>query len=1055
MSRDFINDLNSSLKERLKWIDNSKPEFFDVVLKFFRVEGFCDLIKNINNSMKIRIIVSWKSDYSLSKITDNNYWIDMKLNDYLETIRHDFENQEDSLKFDNAAEKFLQLVIKWNIEIRFFPWNSDMKIFIVRDKNFHWSFVTASDDAFSKANTLWFNIELTDQASVKKATENFEIMWKNSIDICKEYIETVTYKTHLNNSITPYELYLKFLYEYFWEDRINDDLTKLNWYNNRPFWYSELEYQTDAVKELSRKVDTYWWAILADVVWLWKTIIACLFLQHVDSRAIVICPPSIISQWEKDLLDFKIWWCKVVSLWKLDSILEDENLEQYEYIFIDEAHRFRNKSTSSYEKLSKITRNKKTILLSATPFNNRLEDLYNLINLINPLRKNIPWIKNLDAFFSQWIMAERDSKDLPRQKRLKKIKALGDEVRNMVLQYLMIRRTRADITEYYKSDISWVKFPTANDPINITYQLDPELDKLFNKTLDVITNLSYSRYKCLDYAIWQTDSFQKTSQSNIVWFMKVWLIKRLSSSFHAFKCTLRRVKESYEDFIDMFENHWVIFISKKIDVYELLEDWDIDTLLDSVKAWKAVKYTKEELSWLNYRWHTLEEDLNEDLKVLTELYEQRCSIKRDPKFDALCNLLKKDEIISDNKVIIFSESKDTVEYLKIGIDKTFNYHKFNWKENRVFAFTWWWTASQRDFIRRNFDPNNQVQIDETKILVTTDVLSEWINLHRSNIIINYDIPWNPTRVLQRYWRINRVWTKFDKIYIYNFFPTTQADQTLSIEKNIISKMDTFVSLLWNDAKILTEDEEIKAAQIFERVNSAEYYDTDWWNDELNNTALWALWEIRYIRDGNPDLYLKIIKLAKKIRTWRRSSTNRWTLVSFFRNDDYLKIYKSDMTWWKELTFDEAVNILRCSPDTERVSIDLSIYHRLLWINKAKFMSNIQSNNSISDKYSNTWKMWIDVKYIKKQIETFNLFSFMASKQLCENMDKIWKNLQKINSRDFLKKLREIFEKDEWWINNPNNLEKPISELLEDFKYLNPKSDNNNIEIQTILSEYIN
>lgn len=1055
MSRDFVKDLNSKIKENLKWNTNFKPEFFDVVLKIFNLEGFCELIKNIEDSMKIRIIVSWKSDYSIAKITDKDFWVDIKLKDYLDNTKKEFENHDDSLKFDQAAEKFLKLISTWKIEIRFYPKDSDMRIFIIRDKDFNWSFITASDNIFNKTSNLWFNIELTDELSIKNASESFENIWNNSIDICNQYIETVTNRTHLNKSITPYELYLKFLYEYFWEDRINDDLAELNWSNNRPFRYSELEYQTDAVKELLRKVDTYWWAILADVVWLWKTIIACLFLQHVNSKALIICPPSIISQWEKDLWDFKIGWCKVVSLWKLDSILQDQDLDQYEYVFIDEAHRFRNKNTSNYVKLSKITKNKKTILLSATPFNNKLEDLYNLINLINPLRHDIPWIKNIDAFFSQWISEEKDSKDLPRQKRLKKINALSDDVRNMVLQYLMIRRTRADITEYYKSDIKWIKFPTAETPRNTIYSLNPELDSLFNKTLDVITNLSYSRYRCLDYAVWQTDSFQKASQSNIVWFMKVWLIKRLSSSFHAFKCTLNRVKESYEDFINMYEKYWVVYISKKIDVYELLEDWDIDTLLESVKAWKTVKYTKEQLSWLNNKWHTLEEDLYEDLRILSEIYNNRCSIKVDPKFDALCNLLRNDQTIVDNKIIIFSESKDTVEYLKTKIDKTFNYHTFNWTDRKVFTFTWWWTNAQRDYIRRNFDPNNQVQIDETKILITTDVLSEWINLHRSNVIINYDIPRNPTRVLQRYWRINRVWTKFDKIYIYNFFPTAQADQTLSTEKNVISKMDTFISLLWSDSKILTEDEEIKGAQIFERVNSAEYYNSDWWNDELNNTSLWALWEIRYIRDTQPELYKKIINLAKKIRTWRKWNKYHWTLISFFRNDDFLKIYKSDMSWWSELSFDEAVSILKCSPDTEKLDVNLSVYHRLLGINKAKFLSNIQYNNSISDKYSNIWKMWIDINYIKKQLDVFDLFSHAASKELCDNIDKINDMLKNINNKEFVGKLREIFENNDWWINSPNSLETPITELLEDFKYLNWKTDNNDIEIQTILSEYIN
>ena len=147
--------------------------------------------------------------------------------------------------------------------------------------------------------------------------------------------------------------------------------------------------------------------------------------------------------------------------------------------------------------------------------------------------------------------------------------------------------------------------------------------------------------------------------------------------------------------------------------------------------------------------------------------------------------------------------------------------------------------SIRTQIRANFDPNykKENQKDDYRILVTTDVLAEGMNLHRSNVIINYDLPWNPTRIMQRVGRINRVGTKHKEIFVFNFFPTSKSNEQISLEQNILNKIQMFHDILGEDSKFLTEDEEISTHELFRRMNSNLQDEEESINSELSYLKL--------------------------------------------------------------------------------------------------------------------------------------------------------------------------------------------------------------------------
>ncbi len=151
-----------------------------------------------------------------------------------------------------------------------------------------------------------------------------------------------------------------------------------------------------------------------------------------------------------------------------------------------------------------------------------------------------------------------------------------------------------------------------------------------------------------------------------------------------------------------------------------------------------------------------------------------------------------------------------------------------------------------------------------RILIATDVLAEGINLHRSNVVINYDLPWNPTRVLQRAGRVNRLGSQhLTNVHIFNFFPTTQSDAHLGLEMNITNKIQMFHDILGEDAKYLTDGEEIGSQELFNTLNNKKAYTGE---DEEGDSELKYLEMMRKIRDENPDLFQKIKNLPKKARS---------------------------------------------------------------------------------------------------------------------------------------------------------------------------------------------
>ena len=411
--------------------------------------------------------------------------------------------------------------------------------------------------------------------------------------------------------------------------------------------------------------------------------------------------------------------------------------------------------------------------------------------------------------------------------------------------------------------------------------------------------------------------------------MMILLVKRLESSFFAFRNTLSRFIESYERVIKEYNNGFV-YISKDhvSKVFQFLDEDNPEGIERLIEQKRAERLDADDFS------PNFLAELKSDLEILKNIQAMWESVRRDPKWDSFREIFKTVSRFRKNKLIIFTESKETAEYLADRIEKEI--------DSKVILFSGSSTAADREKILANFDPRAFQPKDDYRILVTTEVLSEGVNLHRANIVVNYDIPWNPTRMIQRVGRVNRVDTEFDTIHTYNFFPTDESEDVIKLKAAAEAKIEAFIEMLGSDARLLTEGEEIKSHDLFIRLNSRK---TITGEDESEESELEYLAEIRALRDNRPDLFERIKRLPMKARSTRKaddlaSALGEYpALLTYFRQGKLDKFFLAQANTQPsaELDFFAAVKLLKPKDEEERRLSITRDFYSLLESNKRAFL----------------------------------------------------------------------------------------------------------------------
>ncbi|MDY6248145.1 MAG: helicase-related protein [Prevotella sp.] len=917
-SKFFNNSPENTLFDKFKGIAEGMPNFhsFLAVVGYFRSSGYFKLRKELANVQEIKILVGINVDSIFRK--HNQALLMLEGDDEAREIyTKDFIQDVKDAKYSPEVEEgILQLcddIVSGKLQMR-----------IHKSKNLHAKFYLCLPQNFSPNTDGWvlmgssnisdsglgitqppryeLNVAMKDYDDVAYCKNEFENLWSEGIPITAEDIERIRKMTHLEELPTPYEIFMKVLIDAF-GNQVEDDFTL-----DMPKGYMQLKYQNDAVIQGFQMLKEYNGFFLADVVGTGKTIVAAMIAKRFveengkNTKILVIYPPAVKENWRDTIKDFSLTkYTQFVTNGSLNKVIEGsdnyDGPEEFDLVIVDEAHNFRSDTSGRYDDLQRICKTprvndglvegiqKKVMLLSATPLNNRPEDFRNLILLFQNARKpTLDGITNITTLFQPWI---KKYNELMRKRGKVDNNVITDaadkiyeEMRTRVLDKILVRRTRKNLwnNEEYKADLmrQGIHFPNVEQPNECEYQLDKELSELFYDTITILTDtpnednpngvgLHFARYRAIEYIIGEkAGKYRNAIQFAQVFsgIFRVHMVKRLESSFYAFKKSLHTFLRITNDMIKMWDNNNIL-IAPEIDVKGMMaNDVEFDAIVE-----KALEhgYDKEDILFTQADFNPeYIKKLREDAEKLEKLSALWDKVEKDPKYDLFKLYLetelmcqkghrngKEVELNKEGKLVIFSESVDTINYLG---DKLKN----ELHRSDVLIVS----ASNRrnvlDDIRANFDANySGEKLNKYNIIISSDVLAEGVNLHRSNVIVNYDSPWNATRLMQRIGRVNRIGSTSDHIYNYMFYPSKDGDKQIQLYTNALIKLQGFHSALGEDAQVYSREEMLREFQLFD----------DKVRDNVDK-QLELLREIRELYANNRELYNKIKALPFKSRTVR-------------------------------------------------------------------------------------------------------------------------------------------------------------------------------------------
>ncbi len=971
----FTNRDNNTLIKEFEGVLHHNPHIsnLDAVVGFLRASGYFSLRPFLDGINKARVLIGIDVDKYIAQAARQGKLFfgaeEEVKEDCLRKIRQDIEQSHYSKEVEDGMFQMVQDLIESKLEIRAHPSKKiHAKIYVLYPNEFnqytHGMAITGSSNlsgnglGITENRQYEFNVKLDRYDDVKFAKDEFELLWKEAeaCEITADDIKVSIDRTYLKGDVSPYDLYIKMLMEYF-SDRVmaTDD--------NNPFdmpdGYTKYDYQMDAVEEGFQKLIRYDGFFLADVVGLGKTVVATMIAKKFliengrdKTKILVIYPPAVEQNWKATFKDFGIdKYANFVSNGSLSKVLDEDNYnywnaDEFDLILVDEAHKFRSHTTAAFEQLQEICKmpriengnipgyKKKVMLISATPMNNTPADIYTEIQLFqDPRRCTIDGVSNLTAFFAPLI---KEFKQLRRESDfdVSRFKKLAENVRDRVIKPLTVRRTRTDIENIIRYNKDMNGFPKVEQPNESRYELNEHLADLFEHTiLTLEKSLTYARYQAIAYlnpkvAQGLYDNAELISRS-LAGIRKNGLVKRLESSFYAFQVSLDNFRQANQNMIKMFDRNKV-FIAPDLDINMLLEsglsDEEIEEKLNA-KAEDNPKNAvfvaddfKPEFTTMLYNDQSILEKLCAEWKNITD--------EDDSKFTKFNELLKHElfmrERNPEQKLVVFSESIDTVKYL---------YRRINRKDVLVISADN--RSKQFKIIRENFDANYKTKLNDYNIILTTDVLAEGVNLHRANVIVNYDTPWNSTRLMQRIGRVNRIGSTSKHIYNYVFYPSREGNREINLNQIALSKIQTFHSTFGEDNQIYSQEE------ILDRDLSKLFDEGMKQQKEERNQELPYYEELRTLYQTNRKEYNRIAKLSLRSRTGRETKNlDRPTLSDntlVFLKTNFRKVFFLVSETAEELSVLDALKYFKAVKDEQPIE-RIEQHHKHINMALQKFRS---------------------------------------------------------------------------------------------------------------------
>lgn len=952
----FTNKNGNTLMKEFEGIlqHNQYIKNLDAVVGFLRASGYFSLRPFLDNINRVRILIGIDVDKYIAQAANQGkifFGAEEEVREEcLRKIRRDIESSNYKKEVEDGIFQMIQDLIDGKLELRAHPSKKiHAKLYILYPDDFNQysqgvaitgsSNLSGNGLGISEDKQYEFNVKLDRYDDVKFAKDEFDQLWEEAegCSITAEDVKASVDRTYLKGDVKPYDLYIKMLMEYF-SDRVlaTDDKNPFD----MPEGYTKYDYQMDAVVEGYQKLIRYDGFFLADVVGLGKTVIATMIAKKFliengrdKTKILVVYPPAVEQNWKATFKDFGIdKYAKFVTNGSLSKVLDEENYnywnaDEYDLILVDEAHKFRSHTTSAFEQLQEICKmprieqgnipgyKKKVMLISATPMNNTPADIYNEIQLFqDPRRCTIDGVANLTAFFSPLIKEFQQLRKNPNFD-VTLFKKLAEHVRDRVIKPLTVRRTRTDIESVtrYNKDING--FPKVERPNASSYELNEHLADLFESAMQTLDKkLTYARYQAIAYLKPEVsnglyDNAELISRS-LAGIRKNGLVKRLESSFYAFQVSLDNFRQANKNMIDMF-NRDKVFIAPDLDINNLLESGYTDEEIEEKLNAKAEDNPKNSV----FKAEDFKPEFIEMLQSDQDTLEKMCKAWEkitdadDSKFAKFNELLKhelfKEDRNPEQKLVVFSESVDTVKYLE---------RRINRKDVLVIS------ADNRSklfkTIRENFDANYKTKLNDYNIILTTDVLAEGVNLHRANVIVNYDTPWNSTRLMQRIGRVNRIGSVSKHIYNYVFYPSREGNREINLNQIALSKIQTFHSTFGEDNQIYSQEE------ILDRDLTKLFDEGMKKQKEEGNQELPFYEELRTLYKTNRREYNRIEKLSLRSRTGREKRTVEGVTLSgdtlVFLKTNFRKVFFLVSETAKELSVLDALKYFKASTEEQPV-----------------------------------------------------------------------------------------------------------------------------------------
>ena len=738
---------------------------------------------------------------------------------------------------------------------------------------------TTVDLGCERGNNAYYPVQKTEAFENGRYFLNlFEQVWnddKKLQDVTDIVIESIStaYKENSPDFIYFYTLYN--IFNEFLEDISEDVLpNEATGFKESKIWGMLYHFQRDAVLAIINKLEKYNGCILADSVGLGKTFTALAVIKYYENRnksVLVLCPKKLSENWNtykgnyinnpiaEDRLRYDVLFHTDLSREHGQSNgidLERLNWGNYDLVVIDESHNFRNggevtgedgKENRYLRLMNKVVRagvKTKVLMLSATPVNNRFNDLKNQLQLAYEgdaaqINSKLDTTKSIDEIFRQAQKAFNAwSKLEPAERTTDALLQMLDFDFFEVLDSVTIARSRKHIEKYY-STAEIGKFPERLKPISKRPNLTDLGDAInYNQIYELLISLNLTIYTPSNYIMPSrmakymdlthnkgTSLTQQGREEGIRRLMSINLLKRLESSVYSFRLTLDRIKNLIDTTIETINNYknggQVLDLMDMTDISDFDED---DQNTDFFSVGKKVKIDLADMDYITWL-HELEKDA-ENLELLSLMISD-ITPEHDTKLQTLFELLREKQEHPINqgnkKVIIFTAFSDTADYLYENVSQ---FMKANYGLNsaEITGAVDGKTTLSRKELGSKFKadlntvltlfspvskgkavlmPGSTAEID---ILIATDCISEGQNLQDCDYLINYDIHWNPVRIIQRFGRIDRIGSKNEYIQLVNFWPDMDLDEYINLKSRVETRMKISVMTSTGDDDLINAEE---------------------------------------------------------------------------------------------------------------------------------------------------------------------------------------------------------------------------------------------------------